>query len=73
MKRVLITGANSYIGTSFDKHVVDHYSSELSVDAVDMIDDSWRNKDFSSYDIVYHVRFTGRGEYGIRTAGDTLL
>ena len=64
MKRVLITGANSYIGTSFDKHVVDHYSSELSVDAVDMIDDSWRNKDFSSYDIVYHVAGLSHADIG---------
>lgn len=55
MKRVLITGANSYIGVSFENYVHEHYSSELSIDTVDMIDGSWRETDFSSYDIVYHV------------------
>ena len=64
MKRVLITGANSYIGTSFDKYVADHYSSELSVDTVDMIDGSWRQKDFSSYDIVYHVAGIAHADVG---------
>ena len=55
MKKVLITGANSYIGMSFEKYVADHYASELSIETIDMIDGSWREKDFSSYDIVYHV------------------
>lgn len=55
MKKVLITGANSYIGVSFENYVHEHYRSELSIDTVDMIDGSWREKDFSSYDVVYHV------------------
>ena len=55
MKKVLITGANSYIGVSFENYVKEHYSKELSIDTVDMIDGSWRDMDFSSYDIVYHV------------------
>lgn len=28
MKRVLITGANSYIGVSFENYIKGHYSSE---------------------------------------------
>ena len=55
MKKVLITGANSYIGVSFANYVKAHYSTELETDTVDMIDGSWRDKDFSPYDIVYHV------------------
>lgn len=55
MKRVLITGANSYIGVSFENYVKEYYNSELDIDTVDMIDGSWREKDFSSYDVVYHV------------------
>ena len=64
MKKVLITGANSYIGTSFDKYVADHYSSDLSVDTVDMIDGSWREKDFSLYDVVYHVAGIAHADVG---------
>ena len=64
MKKVLITGANSYIGVSFENYVKEHYSAELSVDTVDMIDGSWRNKDFSSYDIVYHVAGLAHADVG---------
>ena len=39
MKKVLITGAGSYIGTSFEEYVANHYSSELQVSTIDMIDD----------------------------------
>lgn len=55
MKKVLITGANSYIGVSFENYVYEHYGSELSIETVDMIDDSWKEKDFSSYNVVFHV------------------
>ena len=54
MKRILITGANSYIGTSFEKWVAKEPDKYL-LDTVDMIDYSWREKDFSSYDVVFHV------------------
>ncbi|WP_138205983.1 NAD-dependent epimerase/dehydratase family protein [Haloimpatiens lingqiaonensis] len=52
MKKILITGANSYIGTSFEKWLD---KSEYIVDTVDMIDGSWKKKDFSGYDVVFHV------------------
>lgn len=64
MKSVLITGANSYIGVSFANYVKEHYNSVLSVDTVDMIDGSWRSKDFSSYDIVYHVAGLAHADIG---------
>lgn len=64
MKKVLITGANSYIGMSFEKYAAVHYSQELSVDTIDMIDVSWRQKDFSSYDIVYHVAGIAHADVG---------
>ena len=64
MKRVLITGANSYIGVSFEKYVTEKYSAELSIDTIDMTDASWRQKDFSSYDIVYHVAGIAHADIG---------
>lgn len=64
MKKVLITGANSYIGVSFENYVKEHYSEELSVDTVDMIDGSWREKDFGPYDIVYHVAGLAHADVG---------
>ncbi len=55
MKKVLITGANSYIGTSFDRYLKEKYPDQYEVDTVDMIDGAWRKKSFSGYDSVFHV------------------
>lgn len=64
MKKVLITGANSYIGVSFEKYVAEKHSDQLMVDTVDMIDGSWRQIDFSPYDIVYHVAGIAHADVG---------
>ena len=55
MKKVLITGADSYIGTGFEKHVNSYYPDKLEISTIDMRDDNWRNADFGGYDIVFHV------------------
>ena len=54
MKRILITGANSYIGTSVERYLL-QWPEAYSVDMVDMVDGSWREKSFSGYDVVFHV------------------
>ena len=53
-KKVLITGAGSYVGESFRTYAAEHYPN-LSVDTLDMQDKDWREYDFSSYDSVFHV------------------
>lgn len=64
MKKILITGANSYIGISFANYATEHYGTEFSIDTVDMIDGSWRRKDFSSYDVIYHVAGIAHADIG---------
>lgn len=54
MKKILITGANSYIGTSFETYMA-QFGDEYTVDTVDMIGDGWKGVDFSGYDCVFHV------------------
>ena len=54
MKRILITGANSYIGTSVEKYLA-QWPEEYQVDTIDMVDGSWRDKNFAGYDSVFHV------------------
>lgn len=54
MKRVLITGKNSYIGTSF-KNYLEKYADDYYVEELDVKDDRWQEYDFSKYDVVYHV------------------
>ena len=54
MKRILITGANSYIGTSFEKWVA-QWPEEYHVDTVDTKNGEWKELDFSLYDAIFHV------------------
>ena len=54
MKKVLITGANSYIGTSFEKWVK-QWPGQYEINTLDMKGTSWREKDFSNYDAIFHV------------------
>ena len=63
MKKILITGANSYIGMSFEKYMA-QWPEAYRVDTVDMIDGTWREKDFSGYDCVYHVAGIAHSDNG---------
>lgn len=63
MKKILITGANSYIGTSFEKYMT-QWPDAYQVDTVDMIDGAWREKDFSGYDAVFHVAGIAHSDNG---------
>ena len=63
MKRILITGANSYIGKSFDSYLK-QWPDQYLVDTVDMIDGSWKEKSFAGYDAVYHVAGIAHSDHG---------
>lgn len=54
MKKILITGENSYIGNSF-QNWVSQYKEEYEVDTISVRNDKWKSKSFSGYDIVLHV------------------
>ena len=54
MKRVLITGAGSYVGT----HVMEWLQKapdNFYVEAVDTFGENWKNTDYTKFDVVYHV------------------
>ena len=54
MKKVLITGAGSYVGESVRKYIL-ATSKDFEIDAVDTFEDHWKQADYSKYDVVYHV------------------
>lgn len=54
VKNILITGKNSYIGTSLENWLM-REPDKYKVDTVDMKDGSWKEEDFSKYDVVFHV------------------
>ncbi len=54
MKKILITGANSYIGQSLENWL-DKSQGDYQVDTLDMINPAWKEYDFSPYDSIFHV------------------
>lgn len=54
MKRILVTGENSYIGTSFEKYM-SQFGENYKIDTIDMRGDAWRKMNFEFYDSVIHV------------------
>lgn len=64
MKKILITGAGSYIGTSFERYLNENFPVQYVVDTVDMIESGWQKKSFSGYDAVFHVAGIAHSDNG---------
>ena len=63
MKKILITGANSYIGTSLENYLR-RWPEEFRVDTIDMLSDRWREASFAGYDAVFHVAGIAHSDVG---------
>lgn len=64
MKKILITGKNSFIGTSFENYLLDDYSSYYMISTLDMRNEDWKDYDFSKYDVVFHVAGLAHADIG---------
>lgn len=63
-KKVLITGAGSYIGQSFINYAKKNYPDNFEIEELDLMETSWNNVSFSKYDIVYHVAGIAHADVG---------
>jgi hypothetical protein len=54
MKRILIAGAGSYIGTSFEKWLK-KYPDDYYICTLDMKNSLWKDVNFSKYEIVLYA------------------
>ena len=54
IKKILITGKDSYIGRSVENWL-NKEPEMYHIDTIDMKDELWKVKDFSIYDVVFHV------------------
>ncbi len=63
MKRVLITGQHSYIGTSFEQYIR-KYCPRWQVDSISVHGDGWKQYDFGGYDTVLHVAGKAHADTG---------
>ena len=54
MKKILITGKTSYVGSSV-KRYLEQWPKEYSVEEISVRGDEWKKLDFSKYDTIFHV------------------
>ncbi|MCM3617928.1 NAD-dependent epimerase/dehydratase family protein [Sutcliffiella horikoshii] len=54
MKKILVTGVNSYIGTSFNTWV-SQYPNDYIVETLSVRDDRWKESTFKEYDVIFHT------------------
>ena len=54
MKKILITGVDSYVGVSVERYL-GRWPEGYQVDTLDMRGDGWRDASFLGYDAVFHV------------------
>jgi len=55
MKKVLITGLNSYIGNAFEKYIEEMQDSGIKTEKVSLKEEGWKKKSWKEYDAVLHV------------------
>ena len=63
MKKVLVTGVNSYIGNAFIEYI-QQYSADYTVEGISMRDEAWKKLDFSKYDCVFDVAGIAHADTG---------
>lgn len=63
MKKVLIAGANSYIGTNVEKWLL-REPVKYCVETLDMVGTEWKKKEFCGYDVVYYVAGIAHADIG---------
>lgn len=63
MKRLLITGAGSFVGTSVQHHF-EEFPDRYVVQSVGTKNGEWKDMDFSVFDTVYHVAGLAHSDVG---------
>ena len=63
-KKVLLTAEHSYVGNAFATYVEEHYSENFDIDFISTRSDAWKEKDFSSYDVIFHVAGLAHADVG---------
>jgi UDP-glucose 4-epimerase len=54
IKRILITGSNSYVGTNVELALMSE-PEKYYVETISVRGDGWKSHDFSKFDVVFHV------------------
>lgn len=68
MKRILITGVNSYVGNSVERYLMEYNAAQgrewYRVDKITLRDETWENTSFGTYDAILHVAGIAHADIG---------
>lgn len=64
MKKILIAGKGSYIGTSVENYLQKTAGDEYRIDTISQTGNDWENYDFSPYDTVFDVTGIAHADVG---------
>ena len=64
MKRILITGKNSYVGNAFYDYILSNYNEGYKIDKVSLKEERVENLDLCKYDTIFHVAGIAHSDYG---------
>lgn len=62
-KRVLITGENSYLGTSLENYIKENYP-DWSTSSISVHGTEWKKKNFGEYDVIFHAAGKAHADVG---------
>lgn len=54
MKKILVTGENGAVSKAFKGYLSDNFKEKYTVELLSLRKESWKQTDFSKYDVVYH-------------------
>lgn len=67
MKKILILGVNSYIGSSFQKYIEENYDGQYEIHKVSLRGDAWKKDDWAEYDSILNVTGKAHADIGSLT------
>lgn len=77
MKRILITGEHSYIGSSMERYLCEYNAAQgrecYQVDKISQRDEEWKGRDFAPYDAVLDVTGIAHADIGHVTEEEKAL
>lgn len=68
MKRILITGTNSYLGNAIEQYLMEYNSTQgrelYRVDKISLREEAWKKSSFAEYDTILHVAGIAHADIG---------
>lgn len=68
MKKILITGKNSYLGNAVEQYILDRQAAKgeesWQMDRISLRGDAWKKESFSGYDTVLHMAGMAHADVG---------